>query len=70
MEQLVETCRDRMTKMGWAENPMYTRRLAWELAEIAAKSKSDYFWKLYSNKVRYPANQNNLLVCKLLGICG
>lgn len=38
------------------------------MEEVVARHKWDYFWNLYTKKVRYPQNQNNLLICWLLGI--
>ncbi len=68
-ERLEAVCQQMLEEAGLAQDPRYKKRLSWELGEIAAKSKSDYFWDLYSTKARYAVNQNNLLVCKLLGIC-
>lgn len=68
-EQLESVCVDALKKLGLENDPRYKKRLRWEIDEIAAKSKVEYFWNLHQNKVRYPVNQNNLLVCKLLGIC-
>lgn len=64
-ETLLEICQSR-NKKG---DPRYEKRLKWELEEIRVKGKANYFLDLHSRKVRYPANQNNLLVCQLLGIC-
>lgn len=69
LNQILEVCRTRLADMGLGEDKAHKRRLSWEIAEIAAKNKADYFWKLHTDKVRYGVNQNNLLVCKLLGIC-
>ena len=46
----------------------HKKRLKWELEEVTAKDKEQYFLNLYKNKIRYPKNQNNLLICWLLGI--
>jgi DNA polymerase III alpha subunit len=69
LERLTIFCQQRLEEVGWAVDKRYVKRLNWELAEISAKNKADYFWQMYETKIRYPINQNNLLVCKLLGIC-
>lgn len=68
-DQFENTCQARLVEMGVENDPRYKKRLRWEIDEIVAKNKLDYFWDLHQRKVRYPVNQNNLLVCKLLGIC-
>jgi DNA polymerase-3 subunit alpha len=68
-ELFESTCQKKLEDMGVADDPRYKKRLAWELGEINAKGKHDYFWSMHEKKVRYPLNQNNLLICKLLGIC-
>lgn len=65
--RLEEICRPAIQKL--AGDSRYAKRLKWELDEIKAKSKAGYFLDLYERKVRYPLNQNNLLICQLLGIC-
>lgn len=64
-EILQEICQNRNKK----DDVRYEKRLKWELEEIRVKEKANYFLDLYSRKVRYSTNQNNLLVCQLLGIC-
>lgn len=53
---------------GLVGNKQYDKRLKWETEEILAKDKINYFLDLYDRKIKYPCNQNNLLVCWLLGI--
>ena len=53
---------------GHANDVRYQKRYKWEFDEILGKEKYQYFFDLYKTKTRYPQNQNNLLVCKLLGI--
>lgn len=65
---LSSICEDALSAKGLAGDQRYARRLRWELEEIAAKDKESYFLELYEKKIRYPQNQNNLLVCWLLGI--
>lgn len=67
-ELLFDTCTKSLQLKGLDTNPKYKKRLKWELEEIAARHKWDYFWNLYNKRVRYPQNQNNLLICWLLGI--
>lgn len=66
MEKLTELCQKALFEAGFAENQTYVKRLRWELAEIEAKNKSNYFLDLIGKK--YAKNVNNLLVVKLLGI--
>jgi len=63
-ETLVEICRSKIS-----DDERYLKRLKWELEEIKVKGKAKYFLDLHYRKIRYDKNQNNLLVCSLLGIC-
>jgi len=67
-ELLFDACQKSLQLRGLDSDPKYKKRLKWEIEEIAARSKSSYFWSLYNNRTRYPQNQNNLLICWLLGI--
>lgn len=67
-ELLTEFCNKSLQERGLDKNSKYKKRLRWELEEVAAKNKANYFWNLYSKKIRYAKNQNNLLICWLLGI--
>jgi hypothetical protein len=53
---------------GCKNDPRYLKRFKWEIEEIIAKEKEDYFLDLYNRKIKYPTNQNNLLICWILGI--
>ena len=65
---LFEICQEKMIEKVLSEDKRYKKRLKWELEEIAAKDKENYFLDLYERKVRYINNQNNLLICWLLNI--
>lgn len=67
-ENLVNICNKSLEDKGLSSDPRYKKRLKWEVEEILARQKWDYFWNLYEKRIRYPQNQNNLLVCWLLGI--
>lgn len=67
-ELLIDVCQKSLQLHGLDNDPKYKKRLKWELEEIAARNKAGYFWNLYSNRTRYAKNQNNLLICWLLGI--
>lgn len=67
-ESLAEACNLILQTKGLDGDPRYKKRLKWELEEVISRNKSDYFWNLYTNRTRYPQNQNNLLICWLLGI--
>jgi DNA polymerase-3 subunit alpha len=61
-------CEKKLFDLGLHEDIRYKKRLDWEIKEIQAKEKESYFIDLFTRKVRYAFNQNNLLVCWLLGI--
>jgi DNA polymerase III alpha subunit len=65
---LKQICEEKLKELGLHEEKRYIKRLKWESEEILAKNLEQYFIDLYSKKVRYPINENNLLVCWLLGI--
>lgn len=67
-DDLVNICNESLKILGLADDSRYQKRLKWELEEIIARHKWDYFLNLFQNKTCYPVNQNNLLVCRLLGI--
>jgi len=67
-ESLIQACNLSLQMKGLDGDPKYKKRLKWEIEEILARNKSDYFWNLYISRTRYPQNQNNLLICWLLGI--
>lgn len=53
--------------MGLFDEP-HKNRLMLEAKEIDAQSEFDYFLELHDKCVKYPENQNNLLVAYLLGL--
>lgn len=65
---LKEICEKRLSDLGLQNDPKYIKRFKWEIEEIIAKEKEDYFLDLYNRKIKYPTNQNNLLICWILGI--
>lgn len=67
-ERFVALCEKGMKMRGVDKDPRYLKRFRWEVDEILGKEKHDYFLDLFDRRVRYPYNQNNLLVCWLLGI--
>lgn len=66
--KLEALCQGFLKEKKLHQDKLFLKRLKWELEEIKAKNKYSYFLNLYKNKTRYPENQNNLLVCWLLGI--
>lgn len=68
MQSLSDICNQKLKSLGLDQDCKYVKRLKWEIEEIYAKDKSNYFLDLYQRKVKYPVNQNNLLVCYLLDI--
>lgn len=57
-----------LSDKGLDKDPRYLKKIRWEIDEIKAKNKSNYFLDLLKRKVRYSDNENNLLVCWLLKI--
>lgn len=51
------------------QHPNFNKVLRWELIEIELQETEEYFIDLFENNKKYDVNENNLLVCKLLGIC-
>lgn len=66
MDKLKELCDKALKDFGLSEDQRYIKRLRWELAEVEAKNKSNYFLGLIGKK--YAQNVNNLLVIYLLKI--
>ena len=50
-------------------HPNFDKRLKWELIEIDLQDQEKYFLDLYASNKKYETNENNLLICKILGIC-
>lgn len=65
---LESLCQKKLQEKSLLENNSYLKRLRWELDEINAKNKSEYFLNLHNKKIKYSFNENNLLVCWLLDI--
>lgn len=66
--KLVDICKKKMELKGFVGLKKYEKRLRWELEEINAKEREDYFLNIYNKGIKYPSNENNLLICYLLGI--
>ena len=64
-ERLERLCSEAMSRMGMQS---LARRLEEELREVDNQAENDYFLELYDRKVRFPSNENNLLVAYLLGL--
>lgn len=67
-ERFERLCQKAMELRGLDKDPRYIKRLKWEVEEIVGKEKWDYFLDLLDRRVKYPKNQNNLLVPYLFGI--
>ena len=50
-------------------HPNFDKRLKWELIEIDLQDQEKYFLDLYASNKKYETNENNLLICEILGIC-
>ena len=66
IDKLTELCQKALIGAGFAEDKRYVKRLRWELGEVEAKNKSEYFLGLVGKK--YAKNVNNHLFVKLLRI--
>lgn len=66
--KIKEICHQRLEEKNLSFNEKYLKRLNWELKEIENQDKEDYFLDLYTRKITYPENQNNLLIPYLLDI--
>lgn len=67
-EKFLAICSKSLELKGFAGDSKYKKRFKWETEEIVARQKWDYFLDLYETRTKYPENQNNLLVCWLLGV--
>jgi DNA polymerase III alpha subunit len=67
-QQFYDMCSTALESKKLHEDLRYIKRFRWEVDEIIGKEKQGYFINLVETKTRYPKNQNNLLVCWLLGI--
>lgn len=68
MKNIFELCEEKLKEKGLYEDKRYIKRLSWEQQEIISQNKENYFQDLVERKIKYPENENNLLVCWLLGI--
>jgi hypothetical protein len=57
---LSEICNKKFDESGLKGDPRYVKRLRWELEEIIAKEKENYFLDLFNRNVKYDHNENNL----------
>lgn len=67
-ESFVQVCKDSFQEHGYEKDERYVTRFKWELQEIVLRQEWEYFWDLRQRNVKYPQNENNLLICFLLGI--
>lgn len=67
-ERFIALCESSLASKGLADDQTYKKRFKWESQEIICKEKYNYFLDLYDKKVRYPRNENNLLVCWLFDL--
>jgi hypothetical protein len=65
---IFEICTKKLEEKKLSGDKRYIKRLKWEQEEILVKGKEKYFQDLYNRKIKYPFNQNNILICWLLGI--
>lgn len=70
MQKLKEVIQSKISLLGdLVQHPNFQKRLKWELIEIEVQDLEDYFIELYEKNIKHSINENNLLVCKILGIC-
>lgn len=67
-ERLLRRCSEALKERGLADKPPYRERLKKEILEIDNQAEHEYFLSLYDKKLRFPKNENNLLVAYLLGL--
>lgn len=67
-ERLHGLCNEALGLKGLTDKK-YAGRLALELKEIDIQEDHEYFLDLHDRKVKYPCNENNLLVAYLLDLC-
>lgn len=67
LKQIIESRKDLYPEIK--SHPNFEKRLRWELIEIDVQDMEDYFINLYESGQKHETNENNLLICKLLGIC-
>lgn len=67
-EQILKICTQALISKG-LNNENYQNRLKLEIKEIENQAEYDYFIELYDKKCIFSKNENNLLICYLLGFC-
>jgi len=67
-EELIKICITEMQNKNLNDS-FYKDRLKKEFKEIDIQSEHDYFINIYDKKIKFNKNENNLLVCYLLGAC-
>lgn len=67
-DQLLTLCNDALATKGLTD-PKYQERLKIEMKEIDVQADHEYLLDLYNKKLRFPYNENNLLVAYLLDLC-
>jgi hypothetical protein len=63
-----DICQKKLVDLNLDKDVRYQKRLKWEKEEIIAKNKVGYFADLYQKGLKVAYNENNLIVCWLLGI--
>jgi len=66
---IFDVCNKKLVELGLNQDNRYKKRLKWETEEIIAKNEVEYFSNLYHKGLKASYNENNLIVCWLLGIC-
>ena len=70
MQKLKEIIKERLPFYSALQShPNFDKRLKWELIEVDVQDQEEYFTSLYANSKKYETNENNLLICVLLGLC-
>jgi len=70
MQKLKEIIKERMPFYSALQShPNFDKRLKWEMIEVDVQDQEEYFIELYTNNKKYETNENNLLICVLLGLC-
>ena len=67
-DRLLNICVQSLKSKGLDLDPRYKQRLKEEIQEIDGQNEHAYFVDLHRRHVKYPENQNNLLVPYLLDI--
>jgi DNA polymerase III alpha subunit len=67
-DEFLSLCGKALQERGWRNDAAIRTRLKQELTEIDNQNEHEYFLELVQNKVKFPKNENNLLVVHLLGL--